>query len=105
MLVMQDVFLSRNVGSKGEIIVFVYRIEFENYEGEYFIELYHHEANAKARFEELRTEAKNKPEFDSHDENENYYYGFSFFDADYNEYSTFITLERIPYERLFEDRA
>lgn len=85
--------------------MFVYRIKFENYEGEYFIELYHHEENAKARFKEVRAEAKNKPEFNFHNESESYYYGFSFFDADYNEYSTFITLERIPYEQLFEDRA
>lgn len=89
------------------IIVFVYRIEFNNYEGESFIELYHHEENAKKRFNELRTEAKNKSEFDTYDEDENdsYYYGFSFFDPRYNEYSTFITLTKCEYERLFEDRA
>lgn len=84
---------------------YIYRIEFENYEGEYFIELYHHEENAKTRFEELRTEAKDKSEYDEYDEEENYYYGFSFFDASYNEHSTFITLTKCDYERLFEDRA
>ena len=84
---------------------YIYRIELENYEGGYNIELYHHEENAKARFEELRAEAKNKSEFDSYDENESYYYGFSFFDPTYNEHSTFITLTKCDYERLFEDRA
>lgn len=85
--------------------MFIYRIEFNNYEGESFIALYHHEENAKARFEELRTEAKSKSEFESYDEDKNYYYSFSFFDADYNEDSTFITLTRCKYEELFEDRA
>lgn len=86
--------------------MFVYRIEFENYEGEHFIELYHHEENAKARLEELRAEVENKSEFDSYDDDdESYYYGFSFFDPTYNEYSTFITLTKCDYEELFEDRA
>lgn len=85
--------------------MFIYRIEFYNYEGEYFIELYHHEENAKARFERLREEAESKSEFESYDENESYYYSFSFFDPDYNEHSTIITLTKCDYERLFEDRA
>ena len=82
----------------------VYRIDFDNYEGEYHFELYHHEENAKARFEELRAEAKNNSYYDSYDEDESYYYGFAFFDTNYNEHATFITLTRCDYERLFEDR-
>lgn len=85
--------------------MFVYRIEFKNYEGDYFTELYHHEENAKTRFEEVRAEAKNNPEFHSYDDDDNYYYSFSFFDPDYNEYFTSITLKRCDYELLFEDRA
>lgn len=85
--------------------MFIYRIEFYNYEGEYYFELYHHEENAKARFERLRAEAESKSEFESYDENESYYYSFSFFDPDYNEHSTIITLTKCDYERLFEDRA
>lgn len=84
---------------------YIYCIEFENYEGDYFTELYHHEENAKTRFEELRTEAKNKSEYDEYDEEENYYYGFSFLDGFYNERFTYITLTKCDYERLFEDRA
>lgn len=83
---------------------YIYRIEFENYDGDYFTELYHHEENAKTRFEELRTEAKNKPEYDEYDEEESYYYGFSFFDG-FNGHFTYITLTKCDYERLFEDRA
>ena len=85
--------------------MFVYRIEFENYEGESFTELYHHEENAKARFEEIRAEVKSKPEFNLYAENDTYYYRLSFFDSDYNEYFTSITLTRRDYELLFEDRA
>lgn len=84
---------------------YIYRIEFKNYEGDYFTELYHHEENAKTRFEELRTEAKNKSEYDEYDEEESYYYGFSFFDPSYNEHFTFIDLTKCDYERLFEDRV
>lgn len=85
--------------------MFIYRIEFENYQGEYFSEFYHHEENAKARFEELRAEAIKESEFDSWNDPKRYYYGFSFFDHSYNEHATFITLTRYEYERLFEDRA
>lgn len=84
---------------------YIYRIELKNYEGEYSIELYHHKSNALKRFQELKNEAQQKDEFD-------YYYNtlvekgeLSFFDPNYNENSTFITLTKCDYERLFEDRA
>lgn len=82
---------------------FIYRITLENYQGETTFELYHKEENAIKRFEELRLEALSHPEYDTSTDNKNYIFVFSFFDHDYNEYSTFIILERITEQQLFED--
>lgn len=80
---------------------FIYRITLENYQGETTFELYHKEENAIKRFEELRLEALSHPEYDY----KNYIFVFSFFDNNYNEYSTFIILERITEQQLFEDQG
>ena len=36
----------------------IYKITFDNYQGENFIELYHKEENARARYQELMEEGK-----------------------------------------------
>lgn len=85
--------------------MFVYRITFENYEGDNFIELYHHEENATARYNELYNEGKHYSEFESDSALDNQWRWISYFNANINEYSTIITLHRIEYDQLFEDRA
>lgn len=77
----------------------IYKIIFENYEGEYFTEFYHEKTNAYARFYELKLEAENKDEFEFDEETDE----ISFFDAGYNEYSTFIHLKTDTLENLFMD--
>ena len=77
----------------------IYQINFENYQGETFFELYHHKANAYARMFELQEENKNQNEFDSESLDE-----IEFFDPSYNEFSTYITLNVFnSVEDLFED--
>ena len=75
-----------------------YVIEFNNYEGESFEERYRDESNAKARFYELWQEYKDYDEFDG-----TMFEEFSYFDANYNEYSTYITLSSYPMSELFCD--
>ena len=76
----------------------VYELLFDNYHGENFYELYHKKDNAYKRFAELWKEAKQKEGF----EGKKFQY-CSFFDSDYNEYSTEITLTESTIESLFED--
>lgn len=77
----------------------IYKIKLDNYEGDTTFELYHTETAARARMYELVQEAKDKEEFDyQEDEDE-----LSFFDANYNEFSTYITLRKTTLESLFMD--
>lgn len=82
---------------------FIYCITLENYQGETTFELYHKEENAVKRFEELQLEALNYPEYDDNMDNKNYSFICSYFNADHNEHSTFIILNRMTEEQLFED--
>ena len=76
----------------------IYQIYFDNYQGETFTELYHHKVNALKRMRELRREGKTHSEFNEQDNT------ISFFDANYNEYSTYITLSNFnSIDDLFED--
>ena len=77
----------------------VYQINFENYQGETFLELYHHKENAYTRMRRLREENKNQEEFYSESLDE-----IEFFDPHYNEFSTYIALMAFnSVEDLFED--
>lgn len=77
----------------------IYQIKFDNYQGETFFELYHHMENAYARMREIREENKNQDEFDSESLDE-----IEFFDPNYNEFSTYITLNVFnSVENLFDD--
>lgn len=75
----------------------IYKITFDNYQGENFIELYHKKQNAISRFKELKQDAQTKAEFDDEINM------ISFFDHDYNEYSTYITFEECTLDSLFYD--
>ena len=75
----------------------IYTITFENYHGEHFVEHYFQLQNALARFLELRDEGKDCDEFASKKNM------FSFFDANYNEYSTYISLTESLVKELFSD--
>lgn len=75
----------------------IYKITFDNYLGENFIELYHKKENAHARYQELIKEGKKYSEF--YEDN----FSFSYFNADCNEYSTFIDLKECDLESLFYD--
>ena len=75
----------------------IYKITLDNYQGENSIELYHRKENAVSRFRELKEEGRTMEEFC--DEGDN----FSFFNGEYNEYSTFITFEECELESLFFD--
>lgn len=78
----------------------VWVITLENYEGgNFFTEFFHHEENAKKRFLQLLEENHNQQEFQS-DSND---WVFSYFDSNYNEYSTVIALEETTMNKLFED--
>lgn len=77
----------------------IYEIILDNYKGETTFELYHTETAARARMYELVQEAKYKEEFDYEEDDDE----FSFFDPNYNEFSTFITLRKTTLESLFMD--
>ena len=77
----------------------IYKIALDNYCGESGMELYHKSINAKKRFRELCREGK---EYDEYVENST---SCSYFNADYNEYSTYITLEELELEDLFYDEG
>lgn len=75
----------------------IYKITFNNYQGEDSIELYHKKENARTRYQELMEEGKRCQEFDRSE------FSFSYFDANYNEYSTFINFEECDLDSLFYD--
>lgn len=75
----------------------IYTISFDNYHGETYVEHYFQLKHALARFIELQDEGKAKDEFEFR---QNY---FSFFDAGYNEYSTYIELTDGTLKDLFMD--
>lgn len=75
----------------------VYTISLDNYHGETYAEHYFQLKHALARFIELQDEGKAKDEFEFR---QNY---FSFFDAGYNEYSTYIELTDGTLKDLFMD--
>lgn len=77
----------------------VYVLNLENYQGEYTFELFHHKENAERRYNELLEENKNQSEFERYEN----VHVFSFFDPNYNEYSTYITLTESTMDELFED--
>lgn len=75
----------------------IYRIYLNNYQGEDSFELYHKKENALARYQELMEEGKICQEFCKEDSS------FSFFDAEFNEYSTFIYFDECELNSLFFD--
>ena len=75
----------------------VYTISLDNYHGETYVEHYFQWKHALDRFIELLDEGMTKDEFESRP---NY---FSFFDAGYNEYSTYIKLTDSTLKDLFMD--
>ena len=83
----------------------IYYLNFENFEGDTWFELYHSKEKAYKRYTNLRAASKKMEEFcDEIKFNKNNEKNrFSFFNADYNEYSTFITIEQIELEDLFYD--
>lgn len=77
----------------------IYEIILDNYQGATTFELYHTETAAYARLYELAQEAKYMDEFDYEEGDDE----FSFFDSNYNEFSTYITLIKTTLESLFMD--
>lgn len=75
----------------------VYTIHLDNYHGETYAEHYFQIENALARFLELRDEGKAQDEFECCKNS------FMFFDANYNEYSTYISLTDGTLKDLFMD--
>lgn len=75
----------------------VYTISLDNYHGETYAEHYFQKEHALARFLELQDEGKARDEFKLC---QNY---FSFFDANYNEYSTYVDLTDSTLKDLFMD--
>jgi len=75
----------------------IYTITLDNYHGESSTEHFFQLKNALARFMALRDEGMSKDEFMHHDDY------FSFFDADYNEYSTYISMTENIVKNLFSD--
>ena len=75
----------------------IYTISLENYHGDTYEEHYFQMENALARFIELRDEGKTHSEFRFSKT------CFSFFDPNYNEYSTRIVLNNSALNDLFMD--
>lgn len=75
----------------------VYTINLDNYHGETYVEHYFQWNHALTRFLELRDEGKTKDEFESSQN------AFTFFDADFNEYSTYISLVETALKDMFID--
>ena len=75
----------------------VYTILLDNYHGETYAEHYFQVEHALARFLELRDEGKAQDEFECCKNS------FMFFDANYNEYSTYISLTDGTLKDLFMD--
>ena len=76
----------------------IYKITLNNYHGDTFFELYHDKANAQARMYEFAQEGKRKCDFESDEGND-----LTWFDANYNEYDTYINLHECELESLFCD--
>ena len=83
----------------------IYLIRFNNYMGEDTFEAYRHRQKAIKRFKELRKEAKSHMEFqdDVPFIEVKEYNVFSFFDPNYNEFSTFISFNTYSPDEFFED--
>lgn len=77
----------------------IWEITYRNYQGDYFSEYYHYEINAKQTFFQLYKENKDQQEFEGRSEN----WEFSYFDPNYNEYSTFISLKEKTMDEFFAD--
>lgn len=75
----------------------IYTITFDNYHGESFTEHYFQLKNALARFMALQKEGMSQDEFTCYNDY------FSFFDANYNEYSTYISMIEGIVKNLFSD--
>lgn len=84
-------------------MVYIYRITLKNYQGQTTIELYLKEENAIKRFEELRLEALNYPDYDDDIDLKNDSFICSYFNANYNEHNTVIILNRVTAAQLFKD--
>jgi hypothetical protein len=76
----------------------IYRITFGNYHEWSGEEYYHSKKNAFARLRELYEEGKTKDEFE-----EEGIESFSWFDAEYNEYSTTIDYDECTLNDIFSD--
>lgn len=83
----------------------IYKITFSNYDGEDFVELYHHRENAYNRFNAICEENKHRKEYYIEDEDvdDDGYIMCSFFNPSINEYNTYITLIKCTLESLFYD--
>ena len=77
----------------------IWEIIYKNYQGDYFSEYYHYEKNAKETFLQLYEENQNQQEFEGSLDD----WKFSYFDPNYNEYSTFISLKEMTMDELFAD--
>lgn len=78
-------------------MITIYRIILENYHGDSITELYHQKENALARYHKLMKEGKEHEEFCEEESS------FSFFDPRFNEYSTYIHLNKCELDSLFYD--
>ena len=76
----------------------VYTINLYNYHGETYTEHYFQLNHALTRFLELQDECKTKDEFES------FQNAFMFFDANFNEDSTYISLVETTLKDLFMDK-
>ena len=76
----------------------IYIIDYQNYHGEYFTEYYLHPENALKQLMMLMDEGKQQDEYKYEG-----LYSFSFFDANYNADSTYISLSESTLKNLFQD--
>ena len=75
----------------------IYCINYDNYHGEDYIEYYRNENNAIKKLKELFEEGQTKEDFVGNIKD------FSYFDSNYNEYSTYIYYYETTLDKLFSD--
>lgn len=81
----------------------IYRIHLHNYQGEdTTTEFYRNKQRAYERFNKLQQEGQQKDEFEEEEE-ENTLEACSWFDSSYNEYSTYISLDKCSLDDIFSD--
>lgn len=86
----------------------IYRIHLHNHKGEYTTEFYRNKQKAYERFNELyqkeqQQTGRQPDDCEEEEEKENTLKSCSWFDWPYNDYSTYISLDKCSLDDIFSD--